>query len=138
MDIWARPWRRAFDFKGRATRREYWLFWVQILIAFFLYFFMIGLLAPVAEGEAFAVAIALTAVAGSIFLLIATTSALVRRLHDHDKSGWMALLTLVPAVGWIFFLIMTLTPGTNGENDYGFDPRAGDRPSTDELASVFS
>lgn len=73
-----------------------------------------------------------------LFLVIASLAAGVRRLHDHDKTGWLFLLSLVPLIGWIFFLIMTLTPGTKGENSYGYDPREGDFLSAEEVASVFS
>ena len=69
---------------------------------------------------------------------IATISAGVRRIHDHDKTGWLLLLSFVPLFGWIFLLIMTLTPGTRGENSYGYDPREGDAPSADEMAAIFS
>lgn len=38
-----------------------------------------------------------------------------RRAHDFDKSGWWALLSLIPLVNLIFLFI----PGTDGENRYG-------------------
>ena len=73
-----------------------------------------------------------------LFMILAQLAAGVRRIHDHDKTGWFILLGMVPLVGWIFFLIMMLTPGTPGENSYGYDPREGDRPSLEEVAGVFS
>jgi uncharacterized membrane protein YhaH (DUF805 family) len=73
-----------------------------------------------------------------LFMILAQLAAGVRRIHDHDKTGWFILLALVPLIGWIFFLIMMLTPGTPGENSYGYDPCEGDRPSPDEVAEVFS
>jgi uncharacterized membrane protein YhaH (DUF805 family) len=56
-------------------------------------------------------------------LLVPWLSVAVRRVHDHDKSGWMTLLVLVPGIGWIFHLILMCTPGSEGENHYGPDPR---------------
>ena len=35
MDQWMlRPWRRALDCRGRATRRDYWLFALQLTLLF--------------------------------------------------------------------------------------------------------
>ena len=39
----------------------------------------------------------------------------IRRAHDFHKSGWWALLSLIPLVNLIFVFI----PGTDGENRYG-------------------
>ena len=118
-----RPWRQILNFRARSPRREYWLFIVQ------LYVVAVGLL----------VALALTVdptllaeeqsshegwIAAVILLFfIPYVAASVRRLHDHDKGGWFLLLWFIPLVGWIFYLIMMLTPGTKGENGYGPDPR---------------
>ena len=130
-----RPWRQAFDFKGRATRREYWLFVLQT------YALIFGLFLGLAQFQDSAgvapIVLALVPIL-SLFLFIALLSAGVRRLHDHDKSGWMILIAAFPFVGWIFYLIMMLTPPTPGENGYGHDPREGDHDSPDALAGVFS
>jgi type IV pilus assembly protein PilA len=42
----------------------------------------------------------------------------VRRAHDFDTTGWLALIALVPLVGLIFLFI----PGTKGENRFGKPP----------------
>ena len=62
-----------------------------------------------------------------LFAFIATLSASVRRLHDHDKSGWFYLVSMFPFFGWIFFLFMMFTPGDEEENSYGPNPRYGDQ-----------
>jgi uncharacterized membrane protein YhaH (DUF805 family) len=74
----------------------------------------------------------------AIFLFIGGLSVGVRRIHDHDKSGWLILLGAIPLIGWILHLILMLTPPTPGENSYGHDPREGDHPHPDALAGVFS
>ena len=137
-----RPWRQAFDFRGRATRREYWLFIVQLYVVFFLALFVLGLVeslavpSPAAADAAGAMAAVIISIP-ALALLIPYLSASVRRLHDHDKTGWLFLLAFVPVVGWIFFLIMMLTPGTQGPNSYGSDPR--DRLETgEEVSNIFS
>ena len=47
---------------------------------------------------------------------------MIRRLHDLNKTGWLALLMLVPVVNTIFSLYLLFAPGTVGANDYGADP----------------
>lgn len=70
--------------------------------------------------------------------IIPSLALTVRRLHDQDKSGWFLLLMFIPAVGWIFWLIIAFWSGTDGENAFGYDPREGDVREPDDLARVFS
>jgi uncharacterized membrane protein YhaH (DUF805 family) len=49
----------------------------------------------------------------------------VRRIHDINWSGWLALLLFIPVVGIIFALIILLKKGTDGTNTYG--PPQSDR-----------
>jgi len=48
----------------------------------------------------------------------------VRRLHDIDRTGWWLLIALVPLVGAIVLLVFAVQAGTQGDNQYGPDPRA--------------
>jgi len=59
----------------------------------------------------------------------------VRRMHDQNKSGWYLLINFVPYIGGLIFLVLCFLPGTEGENDYGWDPRE-DAP--DRTAEIFS
>jgi uncharacterized membrane protein YhaH (DUF805 family) len=134
-----RPWRESFKFSGRVTRREFWFFQLQLVVAFFGVMFLAGMVAGAAVGpEGDGVALGLVLLGFYIYALVANLAASVRRLHDHDKSGFFYLLSLIPLVGWIFYLIMMLTPGTPGENSYGYDPREGDHVRADEVAGVFT
>lgn len=45
----------------------------------------------------------------------------VRRLHDLDKSGWFAVLLLVPVVGLVLYLYLLVRKGTEGSNRFGPD-----------------
>jgi len=47
----------------------------------------------------------------------------VRRLHDVGKSGLWYFITLVPCIGGLWLLILLVTAGTAGSNQYGFDPK---------------
>jgi uncharacterized membrane protein YhaH (DUF805 family) len=49
----------------------------------------------------------------------------IKRFHDHDSSAWWCLILLVPAIGFLFFVIeLGMMRGTPGNNTYGPDPLA--------------
>jgi len=102
------------DFKGRARRKEYWMFILFYLI------FIVGLsVVDVLLG---------TGVLSSIFMLlmlVPTISAATRRLHDTGRSGWWQLITLVPLIGSII-LIYFLVQDSHDANDYGQNPKVGE------------
>jgi uncharacterized membrane protein YhaH (DUF805 family) len=133
-----RPWRQMLDFNGRATRREFWLFHLQTFVLIVLYVVLVGEMVRGSGSAVLGVLLTLLQLVPLAVILVASLSVAVRRLHDHDKSGWFYLLTFVPLIGWLFFLFMMLTPGTNGENSYGYDPRDGDQAAAEDVAAVFS
>jgi uncharacterized membrane protein YhaH (DUF805 family) len=53
----------------------------------------------------------------SLALLVPSIAVGVRRMHDVGKSGWFILIP-------IYNLILACTEGTQGENEYGADPKA--------------
>ena len=52
-------------------------------------------------------------------LFLPGLAVLVRRLHDTNRTGWWALILLVPIVGWIVLLIFVLLPSDVGTNTHG-------------------
>ena len=52
-------------------------------------------------------------------VLIPSIAVVVRRLHDVGKSGWFLLIALIPLVGTIWLFILYCTRGNEGENTYG-------------------
>jgi uncharacterized membrane protein YhaH (DUF805 family) len=47
----------------------------------------------------------------------------VKRWHDIDKSGWWALINIIPIIGpFIAILIIGFEKGTPGDNRFGPDP----------------
>ncbi|HEX8644702.1 MAG TPA: DUF805 domain-containing protein [Allosphingosinicella sp.] len=142
MNVLTRPWRHIFDYKGRSTRREFWLFvflFYVVLIGLGIVLALIGTAAGAsleADGSVFAMAASLLPLLWMLACLPAFLALAVRRLHDHDKTGWFFLLSWIPLVGWIFFLIMMLTPGSEEYNSYGPNPRYAD--PLDDTAEVFA
>ena len=55
------------------------------------------------------IAATVVAILIAVALLIPEVALTVRRLHDANYSGWYYLLGLVPSVGGIIILILTLS-----------------------------
>jgi uncharacterized membrane protein YhaH (DUF805 family) len=64
----------------------------------------------------------------SLAVFIPNLAVIVRRLHDQDKSGWWFFIGFVPIIGGIWLLILYLTDGTPGPNQYGPDPKGRGMP----------
>jgi uncharacterized membrane protein YhaH (DUF805 family) len=92
-------------FAGRARRAEYWWF------TLFSTIISIALSAIGAAMDA-----PLISSLYSIGVLLPSLAVGVRRMHDVDKSGWFILIP-------IYNLILFVTPGTVGPNEYGPDPK---------------
>lgn len=95
------------DFNGRATRSEYWYF--------FLFNFIVGIVLGWIPFLGWLVSLA---------LLVPSLAVAWRRLHDMGKSGAFYLFILIPLVGWIFVLIWLCKETQPGDNQYGPQPLA--------------
>lgn len=117
------PFRRAFDFRGRSRRRDYWQF-VAWQLAVMVTALVLGFNIVPQEDQIEAL-IGAPLVHVLIFGL-PTLALQVRRLHDQDKTGWWVVVSVLPyiGVGWLIFLM--LQAGTWGPNRFGPDPRHGD------------
>lgn len=103
--------RHYADFKGVATRKQYWLytlFYSIILVALSCIDLLLGIDFKLFEesfgyGWLFALA--------SLALCVPSLAIAVRRLHDIGKSGWWLLIALVPIVGVIWLLCLLCKKG---------------------------
>ncbi|MCC7520756.1 MAG: DUF805 domain-containing protein [Flavobacteriaceae bacterium] len=109
------------DFNGRARRTEYWMFVLIYLVTLIIAAVLDNLLGlTFMEGIPYGYLY----LAVALFSLIPSISVGVRRLHDIGKSGWMYLIVLIPFVGGIWLLVLFVTEGNKGDNQYGPDPKA--------------
>ena len=120
------PFTRYAEFRGRSCRSEYWLFTLLNSGVGILLLVFTGVNAP-ADGSQSAMSElgALLYLAWVLICFVPSLAVLVRRLHDTDRSGWMALLSFVPIVGIIVVIIFLATRGTDGPNRYGENPLGG-------------
>ena len=100
------------NFTGRARRAEYWNF---VLMNFLIYLglILLAFLTAFVIGPWFAM---LLYIAYAFGIIIPSLAAVVRRLHDIDKSGWFFLVSFIPLAGPIWLLVMLATEGSRGTN----------------------
>jgi len=96
--------RNYANFSGRASRAEYWLFYL-----------FNSILGGIVYGICYGAGTEELYFLYYIPLIIPALSVGFRRIQDTGKSGW---LLFVP----IYSLILLLTPGQSGENQYGIEP----------------
>jgi uncharacterized membrane protein YhaH (DUF805 family) len=141
MDWMTSPFRKYADFTGRATRREFWFFFLLYSVAVLAANFFDAL-----DGTRTVVAARMGAaeLTISILSLLPLLSTSARRLHDSDRSGWWMMLLYLPYVGWVAaqnrpaaelvvsgailvgfvaLVVLFLLPGTPMDNRFGPNPR---------------
>ena len=120
------PLKRYAEFSGRSRRKEYWMFFLLIvLVAVGLGIVTGGLAGFDGEGESAAGGLSFVMIIFYVAIIVPTLAVQVRRFHDQDKSGWFVLLGFIPLVGGIIVLVFMCLEGTKGDNQYGPDPKGG-------------
>ena len=93
------------NFKGRASRSEYWRFYgITIVIA--------GIF------NVLSALVGLISIVYNLAILLPSIGLAARRLHDIGKSGWMLLISLIP-FGIIYVIYLLAQKGDEGDNQYG-------------------
>lgn len=113
MSYYLHVWKNFATFSGRARRSEYWMFFLFNTIVSMALF-----LVDMALGTIF--------ILGGIYGLAAIipgVAVTVRRLHDTGKSGWWLLITFIPVIGAIAFLVFMFQDSQAGDNEYGPNPK---------------
>jgi uncharacterized membrane protein YhaH (DUF805 family) len=140
-----------FSVRGRISRSQFWLKWVLPVEAITLVL-IIALVVAIGTGNnaSFDVVLFILVIL-SLVTLWPTVVVLVKRMHDRNKSGWLALLFFAPVVlgdisglsagedspatvilslislgiGIWFFVEFGCMRGTIGANRFGPDPVVG-------------
>jgi uncharacterized membrane protein YhaH (DUF805 family) len=117
-------WKRSFDIKGRSQRKE------------FAYFFIVNVIVGLALlfiGDAFASdeaqTITPTRLLMALYLaviIVPRTSLMIRRLHDVELNGWIALLGLVPYAGLVLDVFCLVADTNPRPNKWGVSPKYQD------------
>jgi len=118
-------WKNYANFKGRARRSEYW--YIQLfLVVTNLAAAVIDFWLLEGDVERF-IANGGGGIVGLVWILatiVPALAVLVRRLHDTGRTGWWALIGLVPFVGGIVLLVFTVLDSREEENAWGKSPKS--------------
>ncbi|MDR2651692.1 MAG: DUF805 domain-containing protein [Prevotellaceae bacterium] len=146
MEYYFKALRHYADFSGRASRKEYWMFFLFYVISLFAVS-LVGVLIGTAINKYIPQAYAILLLWLYLYAIAVPFLAIaVRRLHDSGRSGWWMLLALFQVLNSIIrnmddveyglkifvailaiaagicILIFMLLPGSKGKNQYGANP----------------
>ncbi len=133
MDYYASVLKKYATFSGRATREEFWTWYVANLIINLV--LAAPLLAPVLSLmirgdmgifsfiESYSSFSIPLLVLYNLFIILPSISVMVRRLHDTGRSGGWVFINFVPYIGGLILLILLTYGSYPGENKYGPNPR---------------
>ena len=128
-DAVIRFFRKYATFSGRASRSEYW--WMILVNGVVSnLFYLLAVLAGVNDANVAAVIALGLLIVWTLATLVPGVALVVRRLHDANYSGWMALLGLIPLAGGIVLLVFVLMgPKPEGQQF--------DRPGSVQTQALF-
>lgn len=112
--------RQYADFNGRARRKEYWMFALFNVIFLLIAAVLDNLLGLTFNEQ---IPYGYLYIMYALVVIIPGLAVAVRRLHDVGKSGWFYLIALIPIIGSIWLLVLFLTDGNPGPNQYGPNPK---------------
>ena len=111
------------NFNGRASRQEYWMFFLFNMI-----------FAIVIMGIDIILGLGFLNVIYSLVVMIPGMAVNIRRLHDIGKSGWMVLIVLIPCIGAFWLLYLMVQDSSPLDNEYGPSPKP--KPVSNEAADT--
>lgn len=120
MEWYLKAFRNYATFKGRARRKEYWMFQLFNLVVLILLASLDGFLGL--KIGTYGIFYSLYSIAA----FLPNLSIQVRRLHDIGRAGEWALIGLIPIVNIIFFIVLiiwNMQDSKPGENRFGLNPK---------------
>lgn len=101
---------KMFDFSGRASRSEFWWFYLAVVLVWLPILFMAINVVGVPEET--------MQVLAYVYYAVVASGIGARRLHDTNHSGWWQLLVLT-GIGALVLLIWFCRKGTPAPNRFG-------------------
>ena len=127
------------DFKGRAQRKEFWMFVLfaivfGVILALALEFFeniiFNNFYMEIDDidkwlfiNRSFFYVKEIIRILYLVNLILPSMAVAVRRLHDIGKSGWNFFIGLIPLVGAIILIVWYCKDSEAGENQWGATPK---------------
>lgn len=104
------------QFKGRAGRSEFWMFYLVYFIIGVVFSILMNLVASISFLYYIILVLQIIVILG---LLVPTLAVSVRRLHDIGKGGGWIFINLIPLIGSIWFLVLLIKEGEKVANRFG-------------------
>ena len=129
MKYYIRALKNYANFRGRSTRKEYWMFvlfnvlftWLAIILDLVISSFALGAreaLETIRATAGFSTGVTQIYFKYIVLMAIPSLAIVVRRMHDIGKSGWAILLSLIPIIGGIWYFILLCTDSKQEDNQY--------------------
>ncbi len=128
ISLMFKPYRDYGIISGRSRRKEYWLFVMFCIAAYFALGWLEQQPHLLLDYDRTA-DLPIFRVAFGVFSLLPFLCVTVRRLHDTGRSGRWILTLLVPFIGWLVLLYFMVLEGDDGPNLYGSSPKPSTPPS---------
>ena len=118
-------WKRPFDYKGVATRKNYWFYFLSSILVSSLLEILKGIFVNLSilsspGFDEFSLAsqfflvifqtFKLIDILYSLGTLVISPSIIVRRLRDAGEPWQWIFLLLVPIIGWIWLIVLFCKP----------------------------
>ena len=113
-----------FGFRGRIGRKSFWLAALGVILV------QAAVVAQIIGTPEDSPQIALWGLVMLVVWIASAWAALalaVKRLHDLNLPGVLAVLLLVPAISFIAFLVLAFMPSSAETNEHGPPPFPRDR-----------
>jgi|GEM_PF-305303 len=117
--------KRYYDFKGRTSRKAYWMFVLFNVLISWIAIAIDNILGTEEVGR-----LSLWGIQNGMFnnfyglvMLIPGLAIAVRRLHDVGKKGNMLFFLFLPVVGWFIVFMELIREGNPDRNEYGPVPQ---------------
>ncbi len=118
MSFFLKAYSNYVNFRGRASRSEYWYFTL-----FYILFIIILSFVDMAIGSYNMDSLGLLS---TLFIAVGAIPSLaltIRRIHDTGHCGWWALILVIPVIGGLVILFFALKDSEEGSNEYGPNPK---------------
>ena len=118
VEAFTTAWKKSFTYGGKATRAEYWWFYLINFIAILGVYVLMAIAGANGlvdiEGLQFVFSLLLIYVLASAF---PNLSIVVRRLRDIGKQWQWIFISLIPFIGGIWFIVLMCQPSRKYETD---------------------
>ena len=116
LDAYLAAWRRAFDYGGTSTRKEFWVF---VITHWFVLFPGIGFLLGARVIDLTWTMPGIIAFGHMAVAAVVSLPLTIRRVRDATGTGWPVLVGLIPWVGILVVAIICLLPSQKRQTSGG-------------------